>query len=168
MLLKLKSCTILHPLTFARPLTPLACHGVRMFVRCWPTQIARSTYLLQWWTMLLHWRSQPVSCLLAVSVCLCVVLALSWVVWRRDVMTESVSCWLSPDSLHVGSLLSLSVCLSVCHTVTLSRMMPAQCVWPTCIMHGCYVCMFNTHVKVIGRFEWIFLGNYKSVLREFN
>jgi len=26
-----------RPLTFTRPLTSLACHNVRMFVRCWPT-----------------------------------------------------------------------------------------------------------------------------------
>jgi len=35
--LKLKSRTILLPLTFTHPLTSLACHGVRMFVWFWPT-----------------------------------------------------------------------------------------------------------------------------------
>jgi len=33
MVLKLKSRTILRPLTFTRPLTSLACHGVRMLAR---------------------------------------------------------------------------------------------------------------------------------------
>jgi len=33
MMLKLKSRTILRPLTFTRPLMALACHGVRMTVR---------------------------------------------------------------------------------------------------------------------------------------
>jgi len=37
MVLELKLRTILHPLTFARPLTPLACDGVRTFVQFWPT-----------------------------------------------------------------------------------------------------------------------------------
>jgi len=37
MVLKLKACTILHPLTFTRPLTSQACHSVQMFVRFWPT-----------------------------------------------------------------------------------------------------------------------------------
>jgi len=33
MVLKLKSRTVLHPLTFSGPSTSLACHGIRMFVR---------------------------------------------------------------------------------------------------------------------------------------
>jgi len=37
MVLELKITHNIALLTFTRPLTALACHGIRMFVRFWPT-----------------------------------------------------------------------------------------------------------------------------------
>jgi len=44
MVLECKSHAVLYSLIFNRPLTLLACHSVRMFVRFWPTYIGQPIF----------------------------------------------------------------------------------------------------------------------------